>query len=140
LAGSALGLLKFARLFALQPGEGLPKVVAELVTGMPHHREMLAVVLLLPPFDQHVVSGLVGAERQQGRGHLVPDQQMGLADDHLVRSAGPLLVGALGPQAPQRKFVVVEGWDVPGANRVELPGRRVSTNLRWAMCSAWKMA
>src|SRR4029450_869447 len=60
LAGSALGRLKFARLFALQRGEGLPKVVAELVTGVPHHGEMLAVVLLLPPFDQHVVPGPVG--------------------------------------------------------------------------------
>ena len=46
---------------------------------------------------------------------------------------------ALGPQAPQAKFFLVEGCDV-GGEEVELPGRKVSTNRRWAIRLAWKIA
>jgi hypothetical protein len=101
----------------LQPGEGLLEVVVELVTRVSHHGEVVSVIALLPPFDEDVVPGLVGTEPQQALGHLVLDQQMGLADDHFIGRSGSVAMSALGPESPQAKFFVVEWGDVGSEER-----------------------
>jgi hypothetical protein len=132
LAGSSLGRFEFAGLFALQRGEGLPKLVVELFTGVPHHREVLGVVVLLPPFDQHVVSGLVGAELQQAGGISSSISRWALL---MITSYAGLdrCSWALWAHRRHRRSSSSFGGSTSRANRVELPGRRVLTNSRWAM-------
>jgi hypothetical protein len=101
---------------------------------------VFSVVALLPPFDEDVVPGLVGTVRQQALGHLVLDQQMGFADDHLIRWGGSVAMSALGPLSPQAKFFVVEWRDVGGEEGGTTRAQRVYEPEVGDAVFAWKIA